>query len=97
MLKPLTVRISDRTLKQILHFIKMMDLDRMNYFRSIIEKGFKLDMCEKILERYEKKELSIEEASKLLGISQWEFFDLLREKHKTLNIEFEDWKKSAGF
>lgn len=97
MLKPLTIRISEKKLKQILQFIKIMDLDKMNYFRSIIEKGFKYDMCEKIVGQYEKKELSIEEASKLLGISQWEFFDLLKEKHKNLNVEFEDWKKSTGF
>ena len=97
MLKPMTIRISEKTLKQIAQFIKMMNLDKTNYLRSIIEKGFRVDMCERILDRYEKKELSIEEAAHLLGVSQWEFFDLLKEKHKMLNIEFDDWKKSVGF
>ncbi len=92
----MTIRISEKTIKQIAQFIKQMHLDRGNYLRSIIEKGFALDKQEKIINRYKKQELSIEEACDLLNISQWNFFDLLKEKQKTLNVDFDSWKKSSG-
>ena len=97
MLKPITIRISDKTLKQIIKVITQMHLDKSDYLRNIIEKGLKTDLRDRIIALYEKKELSIEQAAQLLEISPWEFFDLLKERQKLLNVDFEFWKKSAGF
>ena len=91
----MTLRVPDKLLRQIFQFIKKMNLERGIYLRSILEEGFKLDQQKRILEKYQRQELSIGEASKQLGISQWEFFDLLKQYSKMLNVEFEDIKHST--
>ena len=88
----ITLNIRDDLLK------KAQDLTGIKEKTSLVHLGLQAlvqQIAREHLDRYEKKELSIEEACKLLGISQWTFFELLKEKQKTLNVDFEFWKKSS--
>ena len=96
MLKPTTVRISKDVLDEITKFVRHFKIDRSRYFREIITKGFSEDKEERILDLYEKEELSLEEASKFLGLSHWEFFDVLASKRKHLNVSLEEVLKSSS-
>lgn len=96
MLKPTTVRISKSLLDEISKFVRTIKIDRSRYLRDIIYKGFVEDKRDRILDLYEKGNLSIGEACKILAISQWEFFDLLAKKNKSLNVRLEDVLKSSN-
>lgn len=90
MLKPTTVRLSDDFLKELYKFIKDMKLDKSAYLREILRKGFEEDKCERLLSGYQAGELSAAEACKMLGLSPWEFFELLRKENMSLNVSLED-------
>ncbi len=90
MLKPTTVRLSDDFLKELYKFIKDMKLDKSAYLREILKKGFEEDKCDRLLSRYQEGELSAAEICKMLGVSPWEFFDLLKKKNMSLNVSLED-------
>lgn len=90
MLKPTTVRLPDDFLKEVYKFIKDMKLDKSAYLREILKKGFEEDKCDRLLTKYQEGELSAEEICKTLGISPWEFFDLLKKKNMSLNVSLED-------
>ncbi len=90
MLKPTTVRLSDDFLRELYKFIKDMKLDKSAYLREILRKGFEEDKCERLLSGYREGELSAAEACKMLGISPWEFFELLRKENMSLNVSLED-------
>ena len=90
MLKPTTVRLSDDFLEELYKFIKDMKLDKSAYLREILKKGFEEDKCERLLSRYQTGELSAAEICKMLGVSPWEFFDLLKKKNMSLNVSLED-------
>jgi predicted HTH domain antitoxin len=90
MLKPTTVRVPEDFLKELQRFIKEMKLDKSAYLREILRKGFEEDRRERILSRYQRGELSVIETCKSLGISPWEFFDLLKKENISLNVSLED-------
>ncbi len=90
MLKPTTVRLSEDFLKELYKFIKDMKLDKSAYLREILRKGFEEDKCEKLLSRYQEGKLSAAETCKMIGISPWEFFELLSKNNMSLNVSLED-------
>jgi predicted DNA-binding protein len=96
MLKPTTVRVPDDFLKELQKFIKDMKLDKSAYLREIMKKGFEDDRRERLLAEYQNGVLSAGEVCKKLGISAWEFFDLLKNKNIPLNVALEDWLDSGS-
>lgn len=95
MLKLTTVRVPEDFLEELSKFIREMKLDKASYLREIMRKGFEEDRREKLLSKYQKGELSAGEICKMLGITQWGFFDLLKEKNMALSVKLEDWLDSA--
>lgn len=96
MLKPTTVRVPDDFLKELQKFIKDMKLDKSAYLREIMKKGFEDDRRERLLAEYQNGVLSAGEVCKKLGMSVWEFFDLLKNKNIPLNVALEDWLDSGS-
>ncbi|GFP25066.1 MAG: hypothetical protein DDT18_01368 [Actinobacteria bacterium] len=96
MLKPTTVRVSEDFLRELSNFIKEMDLDKSAYLRDILKKGFEEDRRDRLLLKYQAGELSAAEVCKRIGITPWEFFDLLKKKNMSLNVSLEDWLDSRG-
>ncbi len=95
MLKPTTVRVPDDFLKEINRFVKDRKLDKSAYLREILRKGFDDDKRERLLAEYQTGGLSTGEICQKLGISVWEFFDLLKNKTVSLNVVLEDWLDSG--
>jgi len=95
MLKPATVRIPEEFLKEITSFVKDMHLDKSAYLREILQKGFEEDRQQRLLAKYQTGDLSVEEACRLLDLSMWDFFLLLKKRNMALNVSMEDWLNSA--
>lgn len=96
MLKPTTVRVPDDFLKEVNRFIKDKKLDKSAYLREILKRGFEDDRRERLLAEYQTAGLSAGEACQKLGITMWEFLDLLKNKNIPLNVSLEDWLDSVG-
>ena len=96
MLKPTTVRVPDDFLKEINRFVKDRKLDKSTYLREILRKGFDDDRRERLLAEYERGAQSAGEVCQKLGISPWDFFDLLKSRTASLNVSLEDWLDSGG-
>ncbi len=96
MLKPATVRIPEEFLREIASFVKDMHLDKSAYLREILQKGFEEDRQQRLLAKYQTGDLSAEEACRLLDLSMWDFFLLLKKRNVALNVNMEDWLNSAG-
>jgi hypothetical protein len=77
-------------------FIKDKKLDKSAYLREILKKGFEDDRRERVLADYQAEGLSAGEACQKLGITMWEFLDLLKNKNMSLNVSLEDWLDSVG-
>jgi len=82
-------------LKEIDEFVEETNLERSDYLREIIRKGFELDKRERVLERYERGELSLGEACRKLGVDAWSFFQILKDRNRDLNVSLEDMLDSA--
>ena len=95
MLKPTTVRVPEDFLRELSNFIKDMNLDKSSYLRDILKKGFEEDKRDRLLVKYQAGELSAVEVCKKIGITPWDFFDLLKEKNMSLNVSLEDWLDSG--
>jgi len=91
MLRPTTVRVSEKLLKDLGRFVKEMNLDRSAYLREIIKKGFTEDRQERLLQMYQAGKLSLPEVCKKLNITTWDFLELLKRKGINLNVSLEDW------
>jgi metal-responsive CopG/Arc/MetJ family transcriptional regulator len=68
--KTTTLRLPEHLLKEISKFVKESELERSAYLREIIRKGFELDKRERILDRYERGELSLGEACRKLTLKR---------------------------
>lgn len=95
MLKPTTVRVPDNFHNEVMKFIEEMGLDKSAYLRKILKKGFDIDRQERLLSEYQEGRLSAGEVCKILGISHWDFFILIKDKNMKLNVGLEDWLDSG--
>ena len=93
-MRPTTVRVPDKLLKELSKFVKEMDLDKSAYLREIIKKGFTDDRQERLLQMYQAGKLTLPEVCKKLDITAWDFLDLLKTKGMNLNVSLEDWLDS---
>ena len=91
MLRPTTVRVPEKLLKDLGRFVKEMNLDRSAYLREIIKKGFTEDRQERLLQMYQAGKLSLPEVCKKLNITTWDFLGLLKRRGINLNVSLEDW------
>jgi predicted DNA-binding protein len=91
MLRPTTVRVPEKLLKDLSRFVKEMNLDKSAYLREIIKKGFTEDGQERLLQMYQARKLSLPEVCKKLNITTWDFLELLERKGINLNVSLEDW------
>ncbi len=94
MLRPTTVRVPDKLLKELSRFVREMGLDKSAYLREIIKKGFTDDRQERLLQMYQAGQLTLAEVCKKLDMTPWDFLELLKRKGINLNVSLEDWLDS---
>ena len=58
MARPTTIRISEDLLTEIDEVVQELKLDRSVYLREVLRKGFLLDKQDRLLRKYDRKELS---------------------------------------
>ncbi len=54
------------------------------------------DLEEEVVLAYQEGRLSLSEAARRLGLDPWAWFDVLRRRNETLNVEIEDWIDSRS-
>jgi len=77
-----------KRLKELDYFSKLLNENRSEVVRDLVEEGKKL----KAIELYKQKKVSLGLASKLSGLTLSEFLDLLEEYNVKLNLTLEDAK-----
>ena len=88
--KTTTLRLPEHLLREISKFVKEAKIERSAYLREIIRKGFELDKRERILDRYERRELSLGEACQELDIDAWSFLEMLKDSNRNVSVTLED-------
>ena len=96
MKKPTTIRIPEDLLKEIDQIVQELKLDRSAYLREVLRKGFSMDKQDRLLEKYNRRELSQMEVCEALGWSPWEFLAQLKAENLHLNVDLEDWLDAAA-
>ena len=96
MLVPITIRIPKEVLDKIKRFSKERQVAESEYIRRIIEKGLEAEREEEILRAYQKGEIHLSEAARLLDMDIWNFLGFLSERNMTLNVSLEDWLNSSS-
>ena len=96
LLVPVTIRIPKEILSKIKRFSKERRIAESEYLRRIIEKGLKVEREEEILSTYQKGEIHMSEAARLLEVDIWDFLRLLSERNMSLNVSLEDWLNSSS-
>jgi metal-responsive CopG/Arc/MetJ family transcriptional regulator len=95
MRRPTTIRIPEDLLEDIDRFVQERNLDRSNYLREILRKGFLLDKQEKLFEKYVGGAFSMSEVCEALRVDPWQFLKTLKDKSLHLNVSLEDFLDSA--
>lgn len=58
MAKPTTIRIAEDLLTEIDELVQELKLDRSAYLREVLRKGFLIDKQDRLLRKYDRKEMS---------------------------------------
>jgi Arc/MetJ-type ribon-helix-helix transcriptional regulator len=95
MAKPTTIRISEDLLNEIDELVQELKLDRSAYLREVLRKGFLLDKQDRLLRKYDRKELSQMEVCQELNWNPWEFLTQLKSRNLHVSVDLEDWLDSA--
>ena len=95
MAKPTTIRISEDLLNEIDELVQELKLDRSAYLREVLRKGFLLDKQDRLLRKYDRKELSQMEVCQQLNWDPWEFLSQLKSRNLHVSVDLEDWLDSA--
>lgn len=84
------ISIRLKRLKELDYFSKVLNENRSEVVRDLVEEGKKL----KAIELYKQRKISLGIASKLSGLTLSEFLDLLEEYNIKINLTLEDAKES---
>ena len=84
------ISIRLKKLKEIDYFSKILNENRSEVVRELVEEGKKL----KAIGLYKQKKVSLGLASKLAGLTLSEFLDLLEEFNVKLNLTLDDAKEA---
>lgn len=79
-----------KRLKELDYFSKILNENRSEVVRELVEEGKKL----KAIELYKQKKVSLGLAAKLSGVTLSDFLDLLEEYNIKLNLTLEDAKEA---
>ena len=82
-----------KRLKELDYFSKLLNENRSEVVRDLVEEGKKL----KAIGLYKQRKVSLGLASKLSGLTLSEFLDLLEEYNVKLNLTLEDAKEAMGY
>lgn len=96
MTKPTTIRLPEELLATLDERARSHDKDRASFVRELLAEGLARDLEEEVFRAYREGKLSLSEAASRLGVAPWTWFDLLRRRNETLNVELEDWIDSKA-
>jgi predicted DNA-binding protein len=91
MTRPTTIRLPDELLESLDRRARDRNKDRASFIRELLHDGLARDLEETVVGAYREGRLSMSEAARRLGLDPWAWFDLLRRRNETLNVELEDW------
>lgn len=86
-----TIRLPEQLLVALDERARSHGKDRASVIRELLAAGVARDLEEEVVLAYREGRLSLSEAGQRLGLDPWAWFDLLRRRNETLNVELEDW------
>ncbi len=96
MTKPTTIRLPEELLAEVDRRAQSRKQDRASLIRELLSAGLARDLEEEVLRAYRAGRLSMSAAAARLGLDPWSWFDLLRRRNETVNVELEDWIESSS-
>ena len=94
MTKPTTIRLPEDLLEQLDRRASDRGKDRATYIRELLQAGLAWDLEQEVVAAYREGRLSLSAAARRLELDPWEWFDLLRRRGESINVELEDWVDS---
>jgi Arc/MetJ-type ribon-helix-helix transcriptional regulator len=91
MTTPTTIRLPEELLEALDERARSRGKDRASVIRELLSLGLTRDLEEEVVLAYREGRLSLSAAARRLGLDPWAWFDLLRRRNETLNVELEDW------
>jgi predicted DNA-binding protein len=96
MTRPTTIRLPEELLETLDERARSHNTDRASYIRELLSEGIARDLEDEVVFAYREGRLSLSEAARRLGLDPWAWFDVLRRRNETLNVELEDWIDSRS-
>lgn len=91
--KIVTTRLSDNCVSDLKEIAQVEQLDTSATIRRLLAKAIVEWKINYALEKYQKGELSIGQASRLGGISIWDFLDLLKKRGMNITYDKEEFEE----
>ena len=96
MTRPTTIRLPDELLEALDQRARSHRKGRASFIRELLADGLDRDLEDEVVHAYGEGHLSLSQAAQRLGLDPWSWFDLLRRRNETLNVELEDWIDSRS-
>lgn len=96
MTKPTTIRLPEELLAALDDRARSHQKDRASFVRELLAEGLARDLEDEVFRAYREGRLSLSEGAARMDVDPWTWFDLLRRRNETLNVELEDWIDSRA-
>ncbi|MHA1230112.1 MAG: UPF0175 family protein [Candidatus Helarchaeota archaeon] len=93
MSEQLNIRLSKEIIKDLENLSLITNLDRTSLARKILIEGLKREKLNVAIQKYINKEISIEKAAEISGLSLYELIEVFSRFGITSNISIDDIKK----
>ncbi len=94
MTEQLNLRISRDILKELENLAENMNLDRTSLAKKILSEGIQREKLNLAVQKYINKEISIERAGEISGLSLYDLIDIFSRLGITSNISINDIQKT---
>lgn len=91
MTRPTTIRLPDALLRELDQRARARKQDRASLIRELLRQALTRDLEDEVVAAYREGRLSLSQAARRLDLDPWAWFDLLRRRNETVNVELEDW------
>lgn len=85
-----TLRLKDEELNEVRDFAKKLDFDQSTLLKQALKKGLSEMRFDFAVENYSKHKVTLSQASRIAGVTLWEFLDGLKKRGLFLQTDEEN-------
>ena len=94
MTEQLNIRVNKELVEELEELASNINIDRVSLARKILIEGVKRERLNFAVQKYLNKEISIEKAAELAGLSLYEIIEVFSRLGLSSNLSLEDIKKT---